>query len=213
MEWIRASGTNSNVSENSQNQEAVDTQATLNSILVSIKKMLGLEDDYTVFDTDIIVLINAALMSLQQLDVGPKDGFMITDKSQTWDQFLTNDVKLEAAKMYVYLKVKTTFDPPSSSFVQTAYEKQIAELEWRLIAQAESVEDFDFIHDLDDKKKSRIEIDIQDENATLVQGPVVVNGSPESTPPDLASQIAQASNNYSVENENLQLFTPGLFGG
>lgn len=115
------------------------------SILITIKKMLGLEDDYTAFDTDVIVLINSALMSLHQLDVGPKDGFAITGYTETWDQLLVNDVKLEAAKTYIYLKVKTVFDPPSSSFVQTSYENLISQLEWRLIAQAESVEEFDFI--------------------------------------------------------------------
>lgn len=115
------------------------------SILITIKKMLGLEDDYTAFDTDVIVLINSALMSLHQLDVGPKDGFAITGCTETWDQLLVNDVKLEAAKTYIYLKVKTVFDPPSSSFVQTSYENLISQLEWRLIAQAESVEEFDFI--------------------------------------------------------------------
>ena len=83
------------------------------SILATIKKMLGIDDNYAVFDMDIIVLINSALMSLHQLDVGPKDGFSIRDYTQTWHQFLTNEVKLEAAKTYVYLKVKTTFDPPS----------------------------------------------------------------------------------------------------
>ena len=74
-----------------------------------------------------------------------KDGFAITGYTETWDQLLVNDVKLEAAKAYIYLKVKTVFDPPSSSFVQTSYENLILQLEWRLIAQAESVEEFDFI--------------------------------------------------------------------
>ena len=114
------------------------------SILATIKKMLGIDDDYSVFDMDLIVLINSALMNLQQLDVGPKDGFVVKDYTQTWHEFLTNEVKLEAAKTYVYLKVKTVFDPPSSSFVLEAYNKQIQELECRLIMQAESVEEFDF---------------------------------------------------------------------
>ena len=117
------------------------------SILATVKKMLGIEDNYSPFDMDIIVLINSALMSLQQLGVGPKDGFMITDYTQTWKQFLTNEVKLEAVKMYVYLKVRVTFDSSSlSSSTLSAYERQIQELEWRLNVQAESVEGFDFIH-------------------------------------------------------------------
>lgn len=122
------------------------------SILATVKKMLGIDDDYSVFDMDVIVLINSALMTLQQLGVGPKEGFVVRDYTQNWHQFLTNEVKLEAAKQYVYLKVKTIFDPPSSGTVMEAYNRQIAELEWRLNVQAESVETFDFVEK--DKKKT-----------------------------------------------------------
>lgn len=121
------------------------------SILATVKKMLGLDDDYSPYDMDVIVLINAALMNLFQLGVGPKEGFTVADYTQTWSQLLINPVKLESAKMYVYLKVKTTFDPSTSSFVQEAYNKQIAELEFRLNVQAESVEHFDFMDDEDDE--------------------------------------------------------------
>ena len=85
------------------------------SILVTIKKMLGLEDNYTPFDVDVMVHINAALMSLTQLGIGPKEGFTITDYTQTWSDFITNEVKLGAVKTYVYLKVKMVFDPPTNS--------------------------------------------------------------------------------------------------
>lgn len=115
------------------------------SILNTIKKMLGLEDAYTPFDADVIVLINSALMNLTQLGVGPKEGFAITDYTTKWSDFLVNEVKLEAVKNYVYLKVKVTFDPPTGASVLEAYKQQINELEWRLNVQAESVETFDFI--------------------------------------------------------------------
>ena len=92
------------------------------SILATIKKMLGIDDSYSVYDMDVIILINSALMTLQQIDVGPKEGFVVTDYTQTWHQFLTNEINLQAAKMYVYLKVKTTFDPPSSSRIWFSYE-------------------------------------------------------------------------------------------
>lgn len=149
------------------------------SILATIKKMLGIDDNYSVFDMDIIVLINAALMNLHQLDVGPKDGFVVTDYQQTWKQFLTNKVKLEAAKTYVYLKVKTTFDPPSSSFVLEAYNKQIQELECRLIMQAESVEEFDFIPVKPEPKpdpeptpgQTNVNVIVEGENMTIVRDP------------------------------------------
>ena len=115
------------------------------SILNTIKKMLGLEDEYTPFDPDVIVPINSALMTLTQLGIGPADGFAISDYSAKWSSFLTNEVKLEPVKMYVYLKVRVTFDPPTSGSVLEAYKHQIEELEWRLNVQAESVEDFDFM--------------------------------------------------------------------
>lgn len=115
------------------------------SILTTIKKMLGLDDGYQPFDADVIVLINSALMTLTQLGVGPKNGYAITDYNSKWSDFLVNDVKLEAVKNYVYLKVRVTFDPPTSSSVLEAYKQQLNELEWRLNVQAESVENFDFV--------------------------------------------------------------------
>ena len=115
------------------------------SILNTIKKLLGLETDYCPFDADIIVLINSAMMSLHQLGVGPKNGFSVKDFQDKWSDFLVNDVHLEAVKNYIYLKVRVTFDPPTSGSVLEAYKRQIEELEWRLNVQAESVEKFDFI--------------------------------------------------------------------
>lgn len=115
------------------------------SILNTIKKMLGLEDEYQPFDVDVIVLINSAFMTLTQLGVGPELGFAIKDYTAKWSDFLTNDIKLEAVKQYVYLKVKVAFDPPTSSSVLEAYKQQISELEWRINVHAESVMDFDFI--------------------------------------------------------------------
>lgn len=115
------------------------------SIVATIKKMLGLEDDYTPFDTDVIVNINAALMTLTQLGIGPKEGFTVTDYSQTWSDFVTNEVQLGAVKTYVYLKVKMIFDPPTNSYVMDAMKQQAEEIGWRLNVQAESVEKFDFM--------------------------------------------------------------------
>jgi len=114
------------------------------SILTTIKKMLGLNYDYTAFDADIVVFINSALMELNQLGVGPKKGFRVRDYSQTWGELLVNDVNLESAKDFIYLNVKLKFDPPAPSVI-SAYERDIAELKWRLNVQAESVETFDFV--------------------------------------------------------------------
>lgn len=108
------------------------------SILTSIKKLLGLSADYTAFDQDITIHINTAFMLLSQLGVGPKEGFRITDNSKTWADFLKeDDMTLEGVKTYIYLKVRLVFDPPTSSFVLEAFNKQIEELEFRLNVQSE----------------------------------------------------------------------------
>lgn len=104
----------------------------MDSILTSIKKLLGITEEYENFDQDIIMHINSAFMILNQLGVGPKNGFSINDKSSTWDEFIPESSNLEAVKTYVHLKVKLMFDPPLSSTVIEAIKSQINELEWRL---------------------------------------------------------------------------------
>lgn len=110
----------------------------MESILTSIKKLLGITEEYAHFDDDIIMHINSAFMSLQQLGVGPSDGFTITSDEQVWTDFLGEMKKLEAIKSYIYLKVKLIFDPPTSSFVLESINRQIQEYEWRLNVQAET---------------------------------------------------------------------------
>lgn len=102
------------------------------SILTSIKKLLGIAEDYTHFDTDIIIHINTALMTLTQLGVGPASGFAIEDKQDFWDDFLDNIEQLESVRTYVYLKVKLVFDPPLNATVISSMQQTINELEWRL---------------------------------------------------------------------------------
>lgn len=104
----------------------------MESILTSIKKLLGIEEDYEHFDQDIIIHINSTLMILTQLGVGPSRGFMIYDKKSLWSDFLTNDAEIEAVKTYTYLKVKLLFDPPLSSSVIESINRSISELEWRI---------------------------------------------------------------------------------
>lgn len=103
------------------------------SILYSVKKMMGLDPDYTPFDTDLIVHINSVIMVLRQLGVGPQSGYAITGPDETWSDYLGDDESLlEIVKSYIYLKVRTVFDPPSNSYVMDAIQKQISEYEWRL---------------------------------------------------------------------------------
>jgi hypothetical protein len=103
-----------------------------NSILNSIKKMLGVSEDYTVFDTDIILHINSVLSTLTQLGIGPEAGYSIENANATWDAFIGDDPRLNSVKSYVYLRVRLLFDPPSTSYLIEAYKEQIREHEWRL---------------------------------------------------------------------------------
>lgn len=105
------------------------------SILTSTKKVLGLSEDYTVFDEDIIMHINSVFSTLTQLGVGPAEGFMIEDATAEWDDFIPgapDDPQFNSVKSYMFLKVSMLFDPPQTSYLITAKEKQIEELEWRL---------------------------------------------------------------------------------
>lgn len=108
------------------------------SILISIKKLLGITKDYKNFDTDIITHINTVFLTLNQLGVGPADGYFIEDDRDVWSEYIGNSKNLNAVKTYVYLKVKLMFDPPASSAVMEANKQMINELEWRLNAEAES---------------------------------------------------------------------------
>lgn len=102
------------------------------SILTSIKKLLGITEDYEVFDTDIIIHINTVIMILNQMGVGVQ-GFHITGKDEVWSDFIGNDTAYEMAKTYIYLKVRMIFDPPTTGGgVMDAMNNTIAELEWRL---------------------------------------------------------------------------------
>ena len=110
----------------------------MESILTSTKKLLGLDEEYTHFDTDIVIHINSALFSLMQLGVGPASGYTIKDKQQTWVELLGTRKDMESVKVYVYLKVRLAFDPPQTSFLIDAIKNQIAEIEWRLKVQSET---------------------------------------------------------------------------
>lgn len=105
-----------------------------NSILTSTKKVLGLAADYTAFDEDVLIHINSAFSTLTQLGIGPSTGFMIEDSSTDWSEFvdMDSDPQFSSVKSYVFLKTKMLFDPPQTSFVIDALNKQIEEMEWRL---------------------------------------------------------------------------------
>ena len=109
------------------------------SILTSIKKLLGLTEEYTPFDPDITMHINSVLTILTQLGIGPEDGFYITDATQTWANYLGDDKSIESVKSYIYAKVKLIFDPPQSGTHIQALESLISEFEWRLMIAKDPV--------------------------------------------------------------------------
>lgn len=113
----------------------------MESILTSIKKLLGIEKDYQHFDADLIMHINSVFLVLTQLGVGPKEGFMIEDDSMEWIDFLDDPTQLQAVKSYMHLKVKLLFDPPLSSAVIESMNRLISEFEWRLNIGAETMEE------------------------------------------------------------------------
>lgn len=118
--------------------EEIKGGVIMESILTSIKKLIGITEDYKHFDTDIIIHINTIFMYLSQIGIGPSDGFSISDETTTWEDFLPSDNKnFEAVKTYIYLKTRLIFDPPQSSSTMEAMKQTISELEWRLNVEAE----------------------------------------------------------------------------
>ena len=111
---------------------------TTESILTSIKNLLGIEADYTHFDADLIIHINSVFSILAQIGVGPADGFSITGAKEVWSDFIKDDPKLfSLVKSYMYLKVKPIFDPPLGSTVMDSIDRQIKEFEFRLFVAAD----------------------------------------------------------------------------
>ena len=110
----------------------------MDNILSSIKKLLGIPTEETAFDSDIIMHINSVFMILNQLGIGPTNGFTISDDYALWSDFIPDGQNLELVKSYMYMKVRLMFDPPGSSAVLSAMEKSISEFEWRLNVQAET---------------------------------------------------------------------------
>ena len=108
----------------------------MESILNSVKQLLGIDESETHFDLDILIHINSIFASLNQMGVGPEETFVIDDASTVWSEFTEDDALFNNVKTYMYLKVRMIFDPPTSSSVMDAFKRQIDELEWRLHVSA-----------------------------------------------------------------------------
>lgn len=112
----------------------------MESILTSVKKLLGIAEEYQQFDADLIMHINTVFMILTQLGVGPVEGFAIEDKHDEWSDFVEDTTQLQALKSYMYMRVKLMFDPPLSSSVLESMNRMIAEFEWRLRLDADAAD-------------------------------------------------------------------------
>ena len=108
----------------------------LDSILLSVKKKLGILPDYHHFDDEIIMDINSAFFILNTLGIGPKEPFTIQDESAVWSDFVTSG-KIELVKSYIPLRVRLLFDPPTSSYLADSINKQISEFEFRMQVDCE----------------------------------------------------------------------------
>lgn len=111
----------------------------MDSILTSIKRLLGIEEDYEHFDPELTMHINSVFTVLLQLGLGPATGFKIMDKTNLWVEFLEDELDLELVRTYTYHKVRLMFDPPTNSFLVENIKSQIQEFEWRLNIQAEGL--------------------------------------------------------------------------
>lgn len=114
-----------------------DTESRINdSILNDIRTAAGLESDNDAFDTDLVIHINSLFNFLTQCGVGPEEGFSISGDSENWSDFIS-DERQNMVKSYMLLKTRLLFDPPTSSFVLTAWKEEVAEMEWRLKEEVE----------------------------------------------------------------------------
>ena len=112
----------------------------IESILETIKKLLGLTKEYVSFDSDILVHINTVFSTLTQMGIGPKDGFTITGYEQKWVEYVTSsDLKTQQVKSYIYLKVKSLFDPSANGNITQAMDRAIAEMEYRLYIEEDNI--------------------------------------------------------------------------
>lgn len=110
----------------------------MESILQSIKKLLGIQPEYTAFDQDILIHINTVFAMLNQLNIGPPEGFYVADENVTWDSYITS-FNLTMIRTFVYLKVKLIFDPPSSTAVIESINRTLGEIEFRLYVEGDQI--------------------------------------------------------------------------
>ena len=115
-----------------------DTVSTEDSILLTVRKFIGGDENGDAFDLDLILAINSAIAVLTQLGVGPQEGFAIHDETSTWRDFIGDDPRMDFIYTYICLKVQMIFDPPTSNVVKEAKAELLREMEFRSFAQADT---------------------------------------------------------------------------
>ena len=111
----------------------------MESILDTVKKMLGIDAEDISFDLDIVTLINPIIYALAQMGIGPSTGFIVVDKNNTWTEYIGGSTfNLEGVKTYIYLKTKLIFDPPTNTTTIDAITRNAQELEWRMMLEVET---------------------------------------------------------------------------
>ena len=112
---------------------------TSDSILDTIKKLIGIDSEDDSFDVDILTAINSTIPALSQMGIGPKKGYIVLSRDNTWTDYIPNQtINLEGVKTYIYLKTKMIFDPPANSTTIEAFNKVMSELEWRMMLSVET---------------------------------------------------------------------------
>ena len=109
------------------------------SILITIKKLIGFDKDYDYFDTDLVVQINSCFSTLSDLGVGPEEGFHITGKDEKWSEYIFTPIYMGMIKNYIYINTKLVFDRPETSYAIESLSKTASELEWRLHMESERI--------------------------------------------------------------------------
>lgn len=144
------------------------------SILNETKAALGLAEDQTAFDTELMMFINSVLSRLTQLGAGPMDGFRITGSTETWEAFMGPSAKLDMVKGYMFQRVKLYFDPPEIGFVLTMMKDQIAKDEYLINLEVEPTPPVTTDVTIPDAFGDPMEVPIQ---VTLTQSPTIPEGS------------------------------------
>lgn len=108
----------------------------MDSILESVKDYLGVSDDVTAYDTEILMAINAVMIALKQFGIGPEEGYVVEGTYDTWDD-LMGDNHPGGVREYVCMRVRMLFDPPSNNQIMAALKEQISEFEWRILDDAD----------------------------------------------------------------------------